>query len=209
MNLFKYALAEQLSVPLPGREVQFRMAPYRRPKDLNFQYPSDAKQSAVLISFYFKEDEPHFILMKRSEYKGPHSGQICFPGGALESQDVSLLDTALRESMEEIGVDPNQVEVLGRLSSLFIPVSYYKVQPYIACLPEQPTYVLDPQETAAVIEVPLSELMNDACEGFRPINHRGEFTLDTPCIELQGHIVWGATAMMIAELKAVISQMGV
>ena len=94
MKNFTLALAEQLSFPLPGRETQYRMAPYRRPEDLNFTFPDTARRSSVLASFYMKDDEPCFVLMKRSEYKGVHSGQICFPGGAHEPGDKTLIETA-------------------------------------------------------------------------------------------------------------------
>jgi 8-oxo-dGTP pyrophosphatase MutT (NUDIX family) len=208
LNYFTAALEEQLRAPLPGRETQFRMAPYRRPEDLNFKFPESAKRSSVLASYFIRDSEPCFVLMKRSEDKGVHSRQICFPGGALEKEDASLLDTAIRESNEEIGLKPELIQILGPLSPLYIPVSNFFVQPYMAFLISKPEYLLDPQEAAGVLEISLSELMDDNNEDFRLVDHRGEFTLKTPCFVFEDEVVWGATAMMIAEMKAIISQMG-
>ena len=144
--------------------------------------------------------------MKRPEYKGVHSGQICFPGGAQEPQDQSSKYTAIREMHEEIGVRLDIGQVIGELSPLYIPVSNFVVRPYLAYLDSKPSYTLDPLEVDNIIEVDLDGIMDDNNEGVRTIKHSQGFELETPCFVFNKKVVWGASAMILAELKEIIKK---
>ena len=205
MESFTSRLRAKLKEKLPGREVQFRMAPYRKPLDLNFKFPEHARKSSVMVSYFFKSGTPRFILMKRSEYKGVHSGQICFPGGAEEHDDQSSKHTAIRETQEEIGICFSIDQIIGELSPLYIPVSNFMVQPYMAFLESKPEYALDPLEVDNIIEVGLEDIMDDKNEDIRTIKHSQGFELETPCFVFNKKVVWGASAMILAELKQIIN----
>ena len=180
------------------------MAPYRRPLDFNFKFPSNARNSSVLVSYYFKLGKPCFIMMKRSEYKGVHSGQICFPGGAEELKDKTPKHTAIRETFEEIGLVFEPENIIGALSSLYIPVSNFKVQPYVAYMDNEPIYNIDTLEVDSILEVSHEEILNDKNEELRTIKHSQGFELETPCFVFDQKVVWGASAMILVELKAIL-----
>jgi 8-oxo-dGTP pyrophosphatase MutT (NUDIX family) len=207
LESFTSRLKAILENKLPGREAQFRMAPYRKPVDFNFKFPEHARKSSVMVSYFFKSGSPCFILMKRSEYKGVHSGQICFPGGAEEPEDQSSKHTAIREVQEEIGVCFAIDQIIGKLSPLYIPVSNFIVQPFMAFLETKPKYALDPLEVDNIIEVDLEDIMDNRNEEIRTIKHSQGFELETPCFVFNKKVVWGASAMIIAELKQIINNL--
>jgi len=166
--------------------------------------PPDAKESAVMGLLFPKENDLNLLLIKRTEDGRPHSGQIGFPGGRREDADDNLLITALRETHEEVGIPSTSITVLGALSSLYIPVSKSNVFPYIGFTSQQPEYVLSADEVQYVIEVPVRELFDPAIKSIKSITPSAfpDITLTTPVYEWQPeHIIWGATAMMIAELE--------
>ena len=143
-------------------------------------------------------------MMKRSEYKGVHSGQICFPGGAKEPKDKSSKHTAIRETFEEIGLVFEPEYIIGSLSPLYIPVSNFKVQPYVAHFDSKPKYVIDPMEVDNILEVDHKDILNDDNEEVRTIKHSQGFELETPCFVFDQKVVWGASAMILAELKVIL-----
>ena len=144
--------------------------------------------------------------MKRPTYNGAHSGQVSFPGGKFEQQDLDLNFTALRETHEEIGVAPEEVSLIGKLSDLFIIASNFKVHPSVGFVPSRPQFIPDPLEVEEVLEVSLSHLYDLTQRGVEPMRFEN-YTIHSPYFDVQGHVVWGATAMMLSELLQVISEL--
>ncbi len=161
------------------------------------------RRSAVLILFYPYKDSIFLPLILRPQYDGVHAGQMAFPGGRMERTDRDLTQTALREAQEEIGIRVQDVTVLGQLSELFIPPSNFYVQPVVGMMHTRPDFYPDPREVDAVVEVNLNTLLDETIVGDSQIEVRG-ITVDAPFYGINGHRVWGATAMMIAELLAVM-----
>lgn len=203
-DLLKENLKHKLSLDLPGRAAQELMAP--RPIDEsrfreNPNFP--AKLGGVMLLLFERANDLWIPLIKRPEYEGHHSGQVSFPGGRMESIDESLVQTAFRETEEEVGVPKDQIEYLGTLSELFIIASNYKVLPAVGFLHEPPSYVLEEKEVESVLEVSLTQLKDTSRRGVQPMRF-GQYTIHSPYFDVEGHQVWGATAMMLSELLAII-----
>jgi 8-oxo-dGTP pyrophosphatase MutT (NUDIX family) len=205
MDKFSEQLKQALLHPLPGIKAHERMFTYKRPsvvEVLNTQ--QDYRKGSVLVHFYPKEDEIYLSLMLRSTYNGTHSAQVSFPGGKAELNE-SAEETALREAQEELGITPNSVTILGQLSPVFIPPSKFLVTPFVGINRVRPNFKIDPYEVAQLIETPLSLLMDDAIESEEDIHLKQyDLTIKAPCFKVYDHIVWGATAMMISELKEIL-----
>lgn len=200
-------LAQGLNQPLPGQEAQFRMAPVGRPNPgKEFSIPSDARRSAVLMLLYPHREDIFMPLILRPEYGGVHSRQIGLPGGKVEPEDQNLLDTALREAQEEIGIDRRRVEILGELSMMYIPPSNFLVQPFVGVLDFRPKFIPQPTEVDELIETPISEFWQTENQGLHQISAGGFDRRDIPAFTIQGHVVWGATAMMMSEFIAVLGK---
>lgn len=203
----------QLSQPLPGLQAQRIMAPVGRP-DINramTEYQGDIKKSGVLLTLLKLESEITFTLMKRNSYDGHHSDQISIPGGRFEPEDQNLEATALREFEEEMGIPRNKLNSIGRLSPVFIPPSGYYVEPYIAFSERAPNFKIDPKEVEEVLSIPIRDLLNENLKTTAHVQTSPKgFEMKAPAYILGGHIVWGATAMILAEFewicKRLISQ---
>jgi 8-oxo-dGTP pyrophosphatase MutT (NUDIX family) len=205
---FVKRLSYRLSAPLPGEEAQYRMAPAHRPRPS--RDPSALagyRQSSVLVLLYNDNGVLKTVLLKRHDYQGVHSGQVGFPGGKQEPGET-LEATALREANEEIGIEPGSVQILGQLTRLFIPVSRFIVQPFVAVAPVKPVFIPDPYEVQQVIEVDVESLIGNALIRSGMITHSDGLRIATPYYEVQGFTVWGATAMIISELSVVLQETG-
>ena len=200
------SLKNQLLQGLPGEEFQHRMAPHRLSSFKYGQKPKDPKKSSVLILLYPFNKSVHVCLIQRPQYEGHHSGQVAFPGGKQEEEDTTLYDTALREAKEEIGINANGIEPIGELSSLFIPVSNFLVQPFIGILRETPSFSINKKEVEEVIPVPLSTLLDKTivCSGKIQLGN-GSF-LETSYYLINNKKIWGATAMMISEFTELLKR---
>jgi len=188
----------QLARPLPGWEAQLLMAPKHRFLPDYIPNPAHARQSAVLLLFYPVDNNPNIAFIKRPDDQSMHSGQISFPGGRYEDEDKSLVDTALRETYEEIGAPVNAIDVLGTLTPLYIPVSNYSVQPVVGYCNTRPNFVPNEHEVAGIIEVQVSDLIDTTNNVIEKISVRG-FEIEAPCYKIDGTIIWGATAMILSE----------
>lgn len=199
-------LENRLKEPLPGKAAQIKMASGRRRLDLTA--PSNAKLSAVLGLLFPKNEELYLLLIKRVEDGKPHGGQISFPGGRKDKEDNNLLTTALRETYEEVGIPQQAITSLGALSPLYIPVSNSNVQPYIGYTDTTHDYVLSTNEVQYVIETPIKDLFSPERKSIKEIRPTAypETIIKTPVYHWDDkHIIWGATAMIISELEAIIS----
>lgn len=204
---FIYELECLLNKELPGEEAQFSMAPITRKRLVDVSKENyNPKQSAVLILLFPQANSIKTILIQRGSYNGVHSGQIAFPGGQLDEMDVDLKHTALRETSEEIGVASESVTIIGSLTDVYITPSNFLVKPFIGVVHEKPVFIAEPGEVAKVIPVDLFELNNRDIRKEKSILQSGGYTVKTPYFEIEGLTVWGATAMMISELNAVVSQ---
>lgn len=149
----------------------------------------------------------NFPLIQRPDYGGVHGGQIGLPGGKEEPQDQDRIATAIRETGEEIGVDPTQIEILGIMTELYVQASNYNVLPVVGYFPHIPEYVPDPQEVSDVIECGLDELLNEDIMKEKELIIRKNLKIQAPYFEIDGRTVWGATAMMLSEFKTILKEM--
>ncbi len=207
MNSLQPESLREALLDLPGEEAQFRMAPALRKAGVDLPRNAiNARQSAILILLYPRQDHWHTVLMERGVYDGVHSGQISFPGGKQEPGDPDLRFTALRETEEEIGVPAAGVELLGGLSPLYVPASHSNIHPFVGYLKSEPNFIPDQLEVASLLPISLSHLFDDSRKSEADITVRGGLILRAPYYSVMEKVVWGATAMIISELEAVIKK---
>jgi len=209
MQRFIHILRTRLAGPLPGREAQFKMAGLRRLQELgpNPAPPADARVACVLNLLYWQEEDWRTILIQRTENpRDRHSGQVSFPGGRWEEWDGELANVALRETEEEIGVPAQHIEILGRLTDLYIPVSNFLVHPFVGILHGAPEFVPQPGEVEAVLTPSLSVFQSP--ENLKRIDltlQQGITLKDVPYFDVHGRMVWGATAMIMSEFLELVT----
>ena len=194
-------LRNRLAQDLPGKDAHLRMAP--QPVDLRrFDPipPANHRKSSVLILLYPQGNSVFFPLIKRPVYAGVHSGQVSLPGGKMEPDDHDVVYTALREAKEEIGADPQRLTVLGKLTDLYIPPSNFLVTPIVASTWEKPALIPQEREVSRIIIQDFRELLQADLVKHRVLELGGGLRLNTPFFELDGEMVWGATAMILSEL---------
>lgn len=166
-----------------------------------------AKKAAVLALFYPDSlMETSMALILRNSYPGVHSAQVGFPGGKIEASDSSFMSAALRETEEEIGVRSTSVQIIKDMSPIYIPPSNFLVYPFIGTLNDQPQFVKDESEVQEIIEVKLSEFLNPSTVINTKVPTSYKVEVEVPAFLLKGHIVWGATAMMLSEIKEVLNE---
>ncbi len=197
----------KLQQPLPGQHAQFEMAPAKRerinPQSIEY---SAYRPSAVLILLYPNEHgETILLLIERMTYEGHHSGQIALPGGKSELTDADLEATALREFFEETGSNQTP-QIIGKLTPVFIPVSKFSVQPFVAYLPQRPKFEINKREVEQLIEWPFTNFISAETIKQTTIEPTPGLKLITPYFDVQEKILWGATAMIMNELKWVLKR---
>jgi 8-oxo-dGTP pyrophosphatase MutT (NUDIX family) len=211
-------LVERLQPPLPGRAAQVRFAP-----ELGFgrhfaSPPVNARRAAVVALLYRVEAASdatdlgpsaplsnwRLPLIVRPDHLEHHAGQIALPGGMIEP-DESSADAALRELHEELGVPHEGIELLGQLSPLYVFASDNFVTPWVAMAPREPTYILNVDEVAAMVELPIGVLIDNNAVGSEIREQRG-VRFRAPYFRCRPHRIWGATAMILAELAAVLER---
>lgn len=196
-------------LPLPGRDVQLEMAPQERLKELKEEdiAKHNPRQAGVMSLFYpNNEGETELILILRKTYKGVHSNQVGFPGGKVEQEDRDLAHTALRETEEEVGVAQDAVTLVRELTNIYIPPSNFYVQSFIGYVQHTPSFKAQESEVEDLIPVPLSEFLSDEVVITQRLTTSYMDEVEVPAYMLQGHIVWGATAMMLSEVRALVKK---
>lgn len=192
-----------LSRPLPGHAAQGRLSPRPRVGWEPGHVPDDARAGAALLLLYpDAQAEAMLVLTLREAGLSKHAGQVSLPGGAAEAGE-SLVEAALRETREEIGVPPEQVRILGGLSPLFIPVSGFALHPFVGTVDRRPGLARDPREVARILEVPLRAVLDASNLGVVQREFRGR-AYEVPYLAVDGERVWGATAMILAEFLALL-----
>ncbi len=202
------ALRKELSLPLPGEDAQYRMAPPYRPRltkeDIAGMNP---RVSGVMVLLYEKNNELNLVFTQRRMYEGVHSGQMSFPGGKKDEADKDLTETALRETWEEVGVEKEQIELIGELSELYIPPSNFIVQPIVGFAKNISSFNPHEVEVEKVVEIPLAFFLDN-----RNINMQTEIkvfggtTVKVPAYHFEGHVIWGATAIILSEFTFIVEE---
>ncbi|SHF75828.1 NUDIX domain-containing protein [Flavobacterium segetis] len=197
-----------IDITLPAFHAHIKMAPIHRMEDLATMDLSNKnpKIAAVLMLFYPKKEQTHLVLILRNSYEGIHSAQVGFPGGKYEQGDENLIFTALRETHEEIGIHPEKIEIIRSFTQLYIPPSNFLIHPYLGICKQKLIFVPDPHEVAAVIELPLSVFLNESTVINSNVKISDASISAVPAFNIDNQIVWGATAMILSELKEVLKQ---
>lgn len=196
------------NIELPGESSQVKMSPPFRLEltDLNREAKKTSKKAGVLVLFYPDGNlQTHLVLILRKAYEGVHSAQVSFPGGRLEKNDHSIEYAATRETFEEIGVPIHQVKILRALTELYIPPSNFTVYPFLGMARTTPEFKIQEDEVEEVIEVSLSHFLNEPNMITTSVTTSYKINVEVPAFQLKGHIVWGATAMMLSELKDLLN----
>ena len=195
---FVRVLGNALKEEMPGAKAHQVMTPRHRP-GFKLKHSGPPRPGAVMILLYEEEGKIKFPLIRRSEYRGVHSGQIALPGGKAEPSDENLIATAARETHEELGIHPSKIEIVGSLTSFFVAASNFQILPVVGYASELPKFVPDGREVAEVVKVEVEALIDPQTVKEKEITPAEGITFDAPYYDLAGKVVWGATAMMLSE----------
>lgn len=180
-----------------GQAAQSHMQPVPRENRRPPSRPGDPRLGAVLMLLYEKERQLHLVLTRRRDDLQAHAGQISFPGGRSEPQET-LKETALRETREEVGIQPAAITILGQLTSIYIFPSDFEVHPFVGWHEGAPVFRPQPEEVAEIVETPLAALFDEQTRREELWEWR-DGTLHVPFYQIGEHKVWGATAMMLSD----------
>ena len=204
MNFKKFInhIEELKKIELGGLEAQFKLAPKLRLKyDKQKIQAKNPKKAAVLALFYpNKKNETSILLTQRASYKGTHSAQISFPGGKVEKTDKNLQETALREAFEEVGIQKEDVTVIREMTDVYIPPSNFLATPFIAYANAEPKYLIN-HEVDSIIEITVNDLLSESSITSITMNTSYMDNIDVPAFSINSKIIWGATGMMLSEIK--------
>ncbi|NRD22686.1 CoA pyrophosphatase [Winogradskyella litoriviva] len=195
---------------LIGEDSHAKMSPpYRLELEAQMKTKSKSTRKAGVMALFYPNvnDETHLVLILRKTYKGVHSAQVGFPGGKYEDADQNdLQETAIRETEEEIGVSRTQFEVIKTISPIYIPPSNFMVHPYIGISNEYLKFSKQDEEVESIIEVKLSEFLCESNAVTAKVPTSLDIEVDVPAFNLNNQIVWGATAMILGEIKDLLKQ---
>jgi 8-oxo-dGTP pyrophosphatase MutT (NUDIX family) len=195
MKFGKEYIRKNLQKTLPGPVSHRKLLPPGRELTVAKEDKNSLKRSSVLLLLFREKEEIFLCLIKRPLHMKLHAGQIALPGGRIE-KDETELDTALRETFEEIGISPDQIEILGKLSELYVSVSQFLIHPFVGWIDKRPVFTINQNEVEKLLLFPLLSYKN-AFENAEVDTISGK--LPVPCIRFEGEIIWGATAMILSE----------
>ncbi|KSA11953.1 NUDIX hydrolase [Maribacter dokdonensis] len=208
-NFFEQQISKIKDLPLPGEASQYKMAPESRLEELqriNISQKNPRRAGVMALFYPTNNMGTNLLLILRKTYKGVHSNQVAFPGGKEEKSDDGLMTTALRETYEEVGVAPKDITVIKKISEIFIPPSNFMVQPYIGLYRNPKPFVKQDAEVELILEVPVSDFLDDTLVVSKKMTTSYAVDIEVPAFKLNGYIVWGATAMMMNEIKELLKQ---
>ena len=205
LDILERTLRERLAGTLPGIEAQLRFAPSpTRPGWQAGHFPEDTRMAAALVLLYPRDGGVAVPLTVRGLGLARHAGQISLPGGAADPGET-IVDAALREASEEIGIDPSSVRVLGELTPVHVLVSGFTLHSIVGVTGRQPDFVAAPGEVEEILEISLDDL-RDASRIRRGVRMREGLAIEYPYFDLVGHQVWGATAMILGEFISLLQE---
>ena len=195
-----------IEIPLPGLDAHSLLAPSYRISDLkkiNYNIVNSKIAAVLILLFPSPNGQLNLVLIERSKYPGIHSGQISFPGGKYENQDNELWETALREANEEIGIQKADIKYVMSLSNIFIPPSNFLVTPFLSYSISNLTFIPHKSEVSKIIELPVNDLLKIKVSQKR-LKTMFKESVEVPCFNYNQNIIWGATSMILSELKIII-----
>jgi len=201
----KTYLKETLRGELPGAEAHSKMLPPGRKLKTDEQDLSTLKLSSVLLLLFPEGDQLYTCLIRRPSTMKHHPGQISFPGGKVEKEDASAEMAALREAREEVGIDTSSIEILGKLSDIYVEVSQFSIQPFIAWADKRPDFSLNSGEVEELILFPLNTFVTEEAYSETELQ---TFTgpLRVKYYPFREEYIWGATAMILSELFEILKR---
>jgi len=203
MDLKIKQLLGEIQNQLPGLASHIDFYPYRFSTE-NIIDNSSFRKAAVAIHLFKKDNEPHLLLIERSEYDGTHSKQIAFPGGKIDPEDVSTEYAARRESFEEVAIPFEKGILIGQLTEVNIPISKFNVIPFLFFHDELPELKKNEREVNEILSIASFQLLNENNKTAVSIKINKQLTLsNVPCFIIQEKIIWGATALILNELKII------
>ena len=205
-NSFKQAIEHQINHNLPGENAHSHVMPINRPfTSTSLASKPDYRKSAVGIVLYPELSTTNCVLIERPSYDGVHSGQISFPGGKMDLEDPHLEYTARRECFEEIDLPIESGQLIGGLTDVYIPVSNFLMSPFVFSLEERPILTPDEREVESIIEFDIFQLLEkDRLKTMDMKLGKGFTQKNVPYFDINGHVVWGATAMVLSEFREII-----
>ena len=204
-NTFKNSISKIEESSLRGLDAQFELAPKIRLRFSDDKIKSlQPKKAAVAALFYPNENnETCFLLTLRAQYNGTHSSQISFPGGKYDLKDTSLEETALRETYEEVGINKQSISLFKEMTNVYIPPSNFIVTPFLGYMEEIPIFTKN-NEVEELISIKVKDLLNETSLTTTILSTSYSKNMEVPCFILNDYVVWGATAMMLNEIKDLI-----
>jgi 8-oxo-dGTP pyrophosphatase MutT (NUDIX family) len=208
-DFFERRISKIKNLPLPGQASHYKMAPKDRIEELSTMDISkrSPRKAAVMALFYPNQNrETHLLCILRKTYKGVHSNQVGFPGGKVEHTDTDLVHTALRETEEEVGVAPTDITLVRQLSQIYIPPSNFEVSPFLGLYKRPKPFVKQDSEVEMLLEIPVRDFLSDVNLVQKKLATSYAEDMEVPAFKLNGYIIWGATAMMMNEIKVMLNQ---
>ena len=200
-------LEKRVQKAMPGDSAHKKMKPRMlNGAPLNMKHATPPRKGGVLILLYEDSGIVRFPLIQRPNYEGIHSGQMALPGGKFEEEDKNQYQTALREANEEIGINHQEVEILGSLSEFFVAASNFMVLPVIGKIESIPQFVPEEREVHDIVTPPIADLIDPGKLKEKVMTVRNGFELNCPYFDLEGRTVWGATAMMLSEMVEILKE---
>ncbi|WKK77499.2 CoA pyrophosphatase [Marivirga salinae] len=199
-------LQERLQKPLPGDVAHQQMMAQPIGQRFKMQYEKPPRKGAVMIVLYPDEGKIYFPLMQRPPYQGIHGGQVSLPGGKMEDSDDNLIETAIRETFEEIGVNISDNEVIGSLSDLNVTASNFIVKPVVSILDRKPEFTRDPREVEQIFKAEVQHLIHPNTLQVTELTVAQEIRLKAPFFDIEEKVVWGATAMILSEFVEILKE---
>jgi len=209
MEISIQQIKQRLNQELPGLSSHLKMAPANRIHELKNQEKKflNAQKSAVMLLLFNEQNKLKVIFIRRSFYVGIHAGQIAFPGGRYEDFDIEIKNTALREIEEEIGLHSENIEVIGRISDIYVPPSNFLISVFVGYLPQKPQYKIDEREVNEIIEIELSEFFKeDSIIEKEFIVPSTNSKVLAPYYKVGNIELWGASAMVMCEFLDIIGE---